>query len=224
MGALVTEPRIESCRSTEEMLTADQIRRNYEAALEVAGRFFMGEAPVQLAARRIAGALRDLGVPHVVCGGLAVAAHGHLRVTQDVDILITPDGLRRFKDRWLGQGRVERFAGSRGLRDVEHDVRIDVLLTGDFPGDGRPGPIAFPDPRDCAVESSGVSILSLAKLIELKIASGLSAPARLQDWADVIALVRANALPAEYARELHPHVRPKYAELWALAQTPSGES
>jgi len=205
------------------MLTTDQIRRNYESALEVAGRFFMGEAPVQLAARRIARALDDLGVPHVVCGGLAVAAHGHLRVTQDVDILVTPDGLRRFKERWLGRGWVERFAGSRGLRDAEQDVRIDVLLTGDYPGDGRPGPIAFPDPEECAVQSGGVSVLSLPKLIELKVASGLSAPARLQDWADVIALVRANGLGAEYAQELHPHVRPKYAELWALAQTPTGE-
>jgi hypothetical protein len=200
------------------MLTADHIRKNYEAALEVAGRFFMGEAPVQLAARRITRALRDLGVPHVVCGGLAVAAHGHLRLTQDVDILVTPEGLRRFKERWLGRGWVERFAGSRGLRDAEHGIQIDVLLTGDFPGDGQPGPVAFPDPEECAVESGGVSVISLSKLIELKIASGLSAPSRLQDWADVIALVRANDLREDYAQELNPHVRQKYAELWALAQ------
>ena len=205
------------------MLTSEQIRRNYESALETAGRFFMGEAPVQLAAHRITRALRDLGVPHVVCGGLAVAAHGHLRLTQDVDILVTREGLERFKDRWLGRGWVERFAGSRGLRDAEHGVQIDVLLTGDFPGDGKPGPIAFPDPADCAIESGGVSVLSLSKLIELKVASGLSAPARLQDWADVIALVRANGLGADFAQELHPHVREKFAELWTLAQTTTDE-
>ena len=205
------------------MLSADQIRRNYEAALELAGKFFMGEAPVQLAAKRISRALAELGIPHVICGGLAVAAHGHVRVTQDVDILLTPEGLRRFKERWLGRGWVERFEGSKGLRDAEQNVKIDVLLTGDYPGDGKPGPIAFPDPKDVAVPSASVSVLNLPKLIELKLASGLGAPSRLQDFADVIALIRANSLPADFALQLHPHVRAKYAELWGLAQMPVEE-
>lgn len=216
-------PRVGS-RKTRCMLTVDQIRRNYERALETAGRFFTGDAPVQRAAKRISAALQDLGIPHVICGGLAVAAHGHLRVTEDVGILLTPAGLAAFKSCWLGRGWVERFAGSRGLRDVENQVKVDVLLTGDFPASGQPGPIAFPEPTGVSVGIGGASILCLSKLVELKLASGLGAPDRLQDFADVIALVRANRLPGDFETQLHPHVRPKWRELWTLAQAPAGDS
>ena len=59
--------------------------------------------------------------------------------------------------------------------------------------------------------------------LDLKIASGLSAPDRLQDFADVIQLVRANALGEDFAARLHPGVRVKYTELWQLAQRPIGD-
>ncbi|MCW8140294.1 MAG: hypothetical protein KIT58_15445 [Planctomycetota bacterium] len=38
----------------------------------------------------------------MICGGLAVAAHGHARLTSDVGVLLTPDGLARFKERGSG--------------------------------------------------------------------------------------------------------------------------
>ena len=148
-----------------------------------------------------------------------MATHDHVRFTEGVDILLTAAGLAEFKQAHLGRGWQERFPGSRGLRDATQDVRIDVLLTGDYPGDGKPGPVSFPDPGDAAIASPGVSILKLTRLVELKLASGLSAPARLQDFADVIALVRVNRLPREYAVELDASVRAKYEELWDLAQT-----
>ena len=179
----------------------------------------MGRAPVQLAAARLASARAELQIPYAICGGLAVAAHGHVRFTEDVDILLTAAGLAQFKQARLGRGWVERLPGSRGLRDAIQDVRIDVLLTGEYPGDGKPGPVRFPDPGDAAIASPGVSILKLTRLVELKLASGLTAPARLQDFADVIALIRVNRLPREYVAELDGSVRAKYAELWDLAQT-----
>ena len=43
-----------------------------------------------------------------------------------------------FKAARLGRGYLERFPGSRGLKDPEHGVEIDVVLAGDFPGDGKP--------------------------------------------------------------------------------------
>ena len=30
--------------------------------------------------------------------------------------------------------------------------KINFLLAGDFPGDGKPKPVTFPDPREAAVE------------------------------------------------------------------------
>jgi hypothetical protein len=56
--------------------------------------------------------------------------------------------------------------------------------------------------------------------VELKLASGISAPHRLRDLADVLELIRVADLPAELADELDPFVREKYLELWRAAQTP----
>ena len=77
---------------------------------------------------------------------MALNAYGYQRVTTDVDVLLTREGLATFKARHLGRGWVERFPGSKGMRDTEFNVKIDILLTGDFPGDGKPKPVSFPDP------------------------------------------------------------------------------
>ena len=192
-------------------------------ALDYASKYFMGKADVQLAARRLADRLQELGVDYAIAGGLAVSIHGHVRVTQDVDVLLTPDGLRRFKDESLGRGWVEKFAGSKGLRDTIHNVPIDALLTGGFPGDGQPKEFVFPDPAEVSVDDEGIRVLSLPTLIELKLASGLTAPDRPRDFDDVIQLIRANELEQEFGARLHEYVRGKYAELWGYAQLPTGE-
>jgi hypothetical protein len=35
------------------------------------------------------------GIPYALCGGLAVALHGHVRTTQDIDLLIRPEDVDR---------------------------------------------------------------------------------------------------------------------------------
>ena len=184
-----------------------------------AGEFFMGKSPVHLALERTARALDAMGIPFAIAGAMAVNAHGHVRTTEDVDILITPEGLAAFKARWLGRGWVERFPGSRGFQDAEHGVRIDVLLTGEYPGDGKPKPIAFPDPAAAAERGAdGIPVIALRTLIELKLASGMTAPQRPRDLDDVIQLIRKNGLALDYAATLHPFVHEKFRELWSAAQ------
>ena len=150
---------------------------------------------------------------------MALGAHGYERVTTDVDVLLTREGLERFKRDNLGRGYVEKFPGSKGLRDTENGVAIDVLLAGDFPGDGRPKPVAFPDPAAAAVVGERFRILALPTLVELKLASGMTAPHRLKDLADVLELIRVARLPEAFAETLNPYVRDKYEELWRAAQT-----
>lgn len=179
----------------------------------------MGKSPIHRAAANLARALRELDIPFAIAGAMAANAHGHLRTTQDVDVLLTQEGLRRFKERWLGRGWVEIFPGSKGIRDTAENVKVDVLLTGDFPGDGKPKPVAFPDPA--AVAEKGADewpVVPLKTLLELKLASGMTAPHRLQDLADVMKLIRANQLGLEYAGTLDPFVHTKYGELWQAAQ------
>ncbi|MGH7339674.1 MAG: hypothetical protein ACREKH_04220, partial [Candidatus Rokuibacteriota bacterium] len=174
----------------------------------------MGEADVQRAMERLARKLDELGIPYAVIGAMALNEWGYRRVTVDVDVLLTPEGLGRLKEGALGRGYIERTPGGRGLRDTAARVDIDVVLTGEYPGDGRPKPVAFPDPQEAAVHGERVSVLPLAKLIELKLASGISAPHRLRDLADVLELIRILSLPRETAESLDPSVRSKFDELW----------
>ena len=99
----------------------------------------------QWALERLVRELDQASVPYAIVGAMALNEFGYQRTTSDVDALSTPDGLAIFKARVLGRGYVEKFPGSRGVRDTEHGVEIDVVLSGGFPGDGKPKPVAFPD-------------------------------------------------------------------------------
>jgi len=178
----------------------------------------MGTSDVHLAMERLVQKLDELGIDYAICGGMALNAHGYRRATTDVDVLLTAEGLRTFKEKAIGLGWLEKFPGSRGLRDTDKLVPIDVLLSGGIPGDGAEHGVVFPDPAQVAVELAGKKYVSLEKLIEMKLASGLSAPHRLKDLADTIELIRANALGEHFADSMHEYVRPKYRELWGYAQ------
>jgi hypothetical protein len=193
------------------------------SGVENARRFFMGEADVQRALERLARVLDEKQIPYAIIGAMALNEWGYRRVTVDVDVLLSPDGLRALRAEVLGRGYVEKFPGSRGFRDTEARVDIDVVLAGEYPGDGKPKPVAFPDPAKVALRGRRVALLPLASLIELKLASGMSAPHRLKDLADVLELIRALSLPRETADALDASVRAKFEELWQAAQTADRE-
>jgi hypothetical protein len=193
-------------------LSAEQSRQFWEGAL-FAERFFMGLDEVHAAMRKLCATLEADEIPYAVAGAMALNAYGYRRVTTVVDLLLTRDGLAAFKAAHLGRGWVERFPGSTGMRDTELNVKIDILITGDFPGDGKPKAVSFPDPR-VAVRGDGVMLLPLSQLVELKLASGLTNPDRLKDLADVQELIRAAKLPLDLGSTLNPMVQPKYVEIW----------
>ena len=178
----------------------------------------MGEAGVQKALEKFVRALDAQAVPYAIIGAMALNEFGYQRVTVDIDVLLTADGLAAFRANNLGRGYVEKFPGSRGLRDPEHGVDIDVVLAGSYPGDGRPKPVAFPDPATAAERGARIALLPLPMLVELKLASGMTAPHRLKDLADVLEVIRVLRLSVEFAADLNPYVREKYLELWRLAQ------
>jgi len=188
-----------------------------------ASRFFMGDADVHRALTQLIRTLDEAGIPYAIAGALALNEYGYQRVTTDVDVLLTQEGLGKLKERVLGLGYVEN-PGSKGLRDTQHGVTVDVLIAGDYPGDGHPKPVRFPDPAQVAVRGRRGAFLPIETLVELKLASGLSAPHRLRDLADVLELVRVAGLPRELADRLDPSVREKYRELWAAARSAPEEA
>jgi hypothetical protein len=195
-----------------------QAESRFMESLAYSSRFLMGDSNVHQALLRICDALSVVGIPHAVVGALALGQHGYRRTTEDVNLLLTLDGLARFKQAHLGRGWVEKFPGSRGMRDTIARVDIDVVLAGEYPGDGKPKSVAFPDPAQVALRGERVSLVPLSVLIELKLASGISAPHRLRDLADVLELIRIRKLGEDFADSLDPSVRPKYLELCEAAK------
>ena len=124
----------------------------------------MKTGKVHQAVLEIARRLDQANIPYAIAGAMALGAHGYERVTVDVDVLLTREGLARFKKEQLGRGYAERFPGSKDLRDTERGVSIDVLIAGEFPGDGLPKPVAFPDPAEAAIEGDRFRILTLPTL------------------------------------------------------------
>jgi len=213
---------VRSARPAAGLRYEERLDQDARWALAEGSRFFEDKGAVRDALLRIARRLDELGVPYAVGGGMAVFIHGFRRFTEDIDILVTRESLRRIHEQLEGRGYVPPFSGSKNLRDAELGVKIEFLVTGGYPGDGRPKPVSFPDPAAVLVQVEGIKYLSLATLVELKIASGMTDPQRIKDLADVQELIKAKGLDAEFADELHPYVRDKYRELW-MASRPAGK-
>lgn len=194
--------------------------RNVDSVLRESEAFFGGRGAVHQTLRSLVERLDAEGIPYAILGGMALNLHGFIRETVDVDVLMTRESLERFHERLVGRGYVPAFSGARkSFRDVETKVRIDVITAGDFPGDGLPKEIAFPEPSHVAIYFGGISVISLEGLLELKLASGLSAEHRRHiDLADVQRAIETLKLPRELGEKLHPSVRAEYGRLWALAQ------
>jgi hypothetical protein len=182
-------------------------------------RYFMGEGTVNEALKHLSKDLNDRGIDYMVIGAVALLAHGYQRFTEDIDLVMTPDGLERFHDELIGLGYAPAFPGARKrLRSTADGVSIEIMTTGEYPGDGKPKPVSMPTPADASTEMDGIKIVTLEKLIELKLASGISAADRLKDLADVQELIKIRKLDADFAAKLDPYVRPKYLELEAAVR------
>jgi len=201
------------------MVTYEQLLdHNLDWALREGSMHFEKESAVHKTLQKLVRRLDEHRIPYALVGGMAMFFHGFRRLTEDVDVLVTRDGLKEVHLHLDGLGYVPPFPGSKQLRDAEFGVRIEFLVTGDYPGDSKPKPVTFPDPESASVGIDGIRCLRLPKLIELKLASGMTNPGRLIDLADVQKLIQTLDLPLEFAAQLDPFVRDKYLELWHAVQ------
>ena len=196
-----------------------QLDRDFRWALMEGSMHFEKESAVHKTLVRIARRLDEIGVPYAVVGGMALFFHGLRRFTEDVDILVTREGLAEIHRRLEGLGYLPLFTGSKHLRDTDSGVRIEFLVTGDYPGDGLTKPVSFPEPAAAGTEIDGIRFLQLPRLIELKLASGMTNPRRAQDIVDVQRLIETLDLPEAFAAQLDPFVQEKYKELWTVVHS-----
>src|SRR5262245_6769255 len=129
--------------------------------LDDADDYFMKRSRLHEAARELARLFEADGIPYAIGGALALGVRGRRRLTEAVDVLIRPEDLAAFKRTWLGRGYVEVTPGLKAIRDSTRNVKIDFLLAGDYPGDGKPKPVSFPDPTTQPTEADGFRVLSL---------------------------------------------------------------
>lgn len=176
-------------------------------------RYFMGEGNLNKTLSRLTNDLGERGIDYMVIGAVALLAHGYPRFTEDINLVMTTEGLERFHEELIGLGYVPAFPGARKrLRSTTDGVTIEVK------------PVSIPVPADASTEIDGIRFVTLEKLIELKLASGISAPDRLKDLADVQELIKIRKLDADFAEKIDPYVRAKYLELEeAVRKSDSGQ-
>jgi hypothetical protein len=157
--------------------------------------------------------LSQEGIPFAVIGALALRHYGYIRHTEDIDILLTPEGLGKVHATLVGKGLVPRGPGLRkSLREVEHEVNIDVVTSGEHAGSSD-SPVLYPPPDSSAfTDVAGLRFPTLDAIIEFKIASGVWGH-RTQDLADVQRLIRINGLTETFLERLSPPLRQTFLDL-----------
>lgn len=192
----------------------ERLRSDTGFAMEEIGLFFQGDSQVHQTLKAITEKLDSLGIPYAVAGGLALAGHGYYRTTDDVDLLTTHEGLKRVHAECSGLGYVPVFKGSKNLRDTKTRVKIEFLINGQYPGDGKPKPVVFPEPIEASEIRDGIRFLKLKDLIELKLASGMTAEHRGRDLIDVQEVIRVLNLKESFANQLNEYVRATYLDCY----------
>jgi hypothetical protein len=177
--------------------------------------FFMQTGRIYQTLQHLTQSLEREGIDYAIVGGIALVLHGYTRATQDVDVLLTREGLERFQEILVGRGFVPAFPGAKRMfKDSQTGVTVEFLVSGEFPGDGKPKAVSFPVPAAAATQLDSIQVIQLSKLVELKLASGLSGSDRLKDLADVQELIRNLNLPQDFALQLDPSVQHGYLQLW----------
>lgn len=209
-------PALVNMAATPDVITnARSLSEGYAEGL----RYFMGQGGVHNTLKQVTGDLKEHGIDYMVIGAVALMAHGYARFSEDIDLVLTPEGLETFHRELIGLGYVPAFPGvKKRLRSTKDGISIDVMISGEYPGDGKPKPVSIPEPSTASTEIDGIRIVTFEKLIELKLASGMTAPHRLKDLADVQELIKIRDLQANFAERLNPYVKDKFLELFKTVE------
>jgi len=156
--------------------------------------------------------LQAAEIPHAVAGGVAVCLHGYRRNTVDLDMLIRQEDQAKVRSALENAGYdwLRERAEFRG----QSEIPVQFLISGERAGKGMEVLLPAPNQPGVTVEIEGLAVLSLARLIETKLACGLGSPRRThRDLADVVELIAVHQLSRSFARHLHASLRPAFREL-----------
>ena len=199
----------------EHSYVLDAIWQSYQEG----SRFFMGTGDIYTSLERLIAELDRKELDYAVIGGMALVAYGYRRFTEAIDILMTTEALQIFRESLLGRGYLPAFPGAaKSFQDTQTGVRIEIVTSGEYPGDGKPKSVRFPNPSEARIQKENLWLIALEKLVELTLASGLTAPHRLRDLSDVQELIIRLNLPLDFEEKLDSSVRAEYRRLWNNAR------
>src|SRR5690349_10700385 len=101
--------------------------------------FFQGRDEVHKTMRRLVKRLEKAKIPYAVMGGMAVNAHNYRRTTGDLDVLLTAEGFAEFQKVFVPKKYKTVTGRPRRFIDRVNEITVDVLVTGLYPGSGKPG-------------------------------------------------------------------------------------
>jgi predicted nucleotidyltransferase len=151
-------------------------------------------------AARLSRALTEAGVPHAISGALAMAAHGYVRATRDIDILVATSAIR-----WPEVFRIVRDHGFEGeetdLIAALRERSVAALTSGPATVEILVPVLPYHNTlvsRAVTIEVLGVPVpfVSPEDLVVLK-----ALWHRTKDVADIKALLTATGLDRGYIRE-----------------------
>ena len=133
----------------------------------------------------LADALEAGGVPYALCGGLALAVHGYVRATRDVDLLVQESDLPRIKAiaRALGftaESLPMKFRATGTMHRVIKIAASGEVLMLDLLVVGETLAPVWDAREQRPFEGRSLSVVSRPGLVSMKLAAG-----RPQDLVDV---------------------------------------
>lgn len=157
-----------------------------------------GTGPVLQIAREVSRILRESKIEGAVIGGIAVALHGYVRTTVDVDVFVASD-TPRLSQELEGHGFIFDAANKQFIKN---GVPVHLVTRSQ---------LAHP-PREY-LEIDGVQTISLADLINIKLRSGSRNILRAQDLGDAIGLIRHHRLSKEFTPQIDKPLREEFRKL-----------
>jgi hypothetical protein len=172
----------------------------------------LGNESLWAVAARCHDLLTEAGIAYSVCGGVAVCLHGYQRNTTDLDLIIRSDDRDAVRRVFTDTGYV--WDSEQSEFRTADGIAIQFLIAGQKAGKGTEVSVSEPV-GDLNVEQlEGLSVVRLSRLIEMKIACGMSNLRRThKDFADVVELISIRNLDGSFAQFLHKSLRSTFREL-----------
>jgi len=91
----------------------EQLSESFDHLLAEADQNFLETGKLQSTLADLTRRLKDAGISYAVLGAIALARYSFQRLTVDIELLLSPEGLARFQEHCLGRGYVPAFTAQQ---------------------------------------------------------------------------------------------------------------